>query len=395
MSILPPDLITEILLRLPVKSLIRFQCVSKPWQAQINGRAFIRIHLDFSIVGNIERHLIFMERGRQLPRNFSGVRFNDDDRFEEALVNIHQPLLDAGQYTYIVNYCNGLVCFHNYEGEIVIWNPLIRRYKKLPFEPVGFTDYDLSSSPSLAFGHDPVNDDYKVMRVHEFYRKIDAKSAIEVKVYSLRAHSWKSVEEEWPKEYSSADPSSMSLNGAFHWLVDPFSGSLHRQTLLAFDLATEKFKTYTIPVQSTDDCSLGLEVLKGCICVCVNVNLTLNDVWVMKEYEVVSSWTRLYTIVQGAVPWTFDYCKPLVYSKDGKKVLMEQDLEHLFWYDIEEKRGTRVEFGGMPDLFETAICVGSLVLLDDGDRVNNNPSDGPNLLIEAMEEEMINEEQAV
>ncbi|XP_059440072.1 F-box protein CPR1-like [Corylus avellana] len=394
MSILPPDLITEILLRLPVKSLVRFQCVSKPWQAQINGRVFINIHLDFSIAANRERHLIVMEHEGEMPPNFSGVRFNDDDRFEEALVNIHQPLLNAGHNTQIANYCNGLVCIHDYGRGIVIWNPLIRRYKTLPFEPVGFTDCT-SMLPNVAFGHDPVNDDYKVMRVVEFNTEIDAKSAIEVKVYSLRAHSWKTVEEEWPKEYSSANPysSSMSLNGAFHWLVDPISGSLHQETLLAFDLATEKFRKYTIPVQSNDDSSLCLEVLKGCICVCLNVGVTLNDVWVMKEYGVVSSWARLYTIVQGAVPWTFEYCKPLVYSKDGKKVLMEQDLEYLFWYDIEEKRGTSVELDGMPNSFETVICVGSLVLLD-GDSVYDNPADDLNLLMEAMEE-VINEEQAV
>jgi hypothetical protein len=50
---------------------------------------------------------------------------------------------------------------------------------------------------------------------------------------------------------------------------------------------------------------------------------------VMKEYRVVRSWTRFYTIVLDAVPWPFEYFKPLVYSKDGKKVLMEQYDESL------------------------------------------------------------------
>jgi hypothetical protein len=88
----------------------------------------------------------------------------------------------------------------------------------------------------------------------------------------------------------------------------------------------------------------------------------------MNEYGVESSWTLLYTIAQGTVPWAFEFCKPLVYSKNGKKVLMELDFTDLFWYDIEERRSWRVQFHDMPDSIETAICVGSLVLLD-GDSV--------------------------
>lgn len=47
---------------------------------------------------------------------------------------------------------------------------------------------------------------------------------------------------------------------------------------------------------------------------------------------------------------------------------MQQDFDNLFWYDIEEETGSKVEILGMPDMFLTAACVGSLVLLD-GDSV--------------------------
>ncbi|XP_059437385.1 F-box protein CPR1-like isoform X1 [Corylus avellana] len=412
MSSLPSELVNEILLRLPVEPLIRFQCVSKLWHALINHTDFIQRHLELSIAVNRERTLIFKECDVDPPLNCFWARFNDE-QIDRALTKIRQPLRNEKLYTQILDYCNGLVCLHDYERGIAIWNPLIRRYKKLPFEPIenptGFTDCR-SGSPDLAFGYDPVNDDYKVMRVVQFYRKIEKIEAtnafaFELKVYSLRAHSWKRVEEEWPKELSPRS-SSASLNGAFHWLVGPPTPARSSETLLAFDLATEKFREYTIPVQSDDDSVLGLEVLKGCLCICVNVFVTRNDVWVMKEYGVISSWARLYTIEQGAVPWTFEYCKPLAYSKDGKKVLMEQDFAYLFWYDIEEKRGTRVRFRPMLKSFQTATCVGSLVLLD-GDilidprqkkrnkrKRKSNPAEGLNLLVEAMEE-VVNEEQAV
>lgn len=373
MSKLPTELIDDILSLLPTKPLVRFQCVSKRWYALINGAKFIKKHLARSIHISQERILVVKERDFDRPQSYFSVPFPEDDRFGSA-VKIHQPLPDPEGCTKIVGYCNGLVCIQDLEEEIVIWNPLIRKYKKLPFEPIqkpsGFNEYCL---PQFAFGHDPINDDYMVFRVVEFYKTNEVPSAFEVKAYSLRAHSWRRVEDEWPyeKSYICSNPealSSASLNGILHWLVTPVTDGVHlSQTLVGFDLATEKFRVYTLPVQS--DCNamtrMALEVWGGRIllCVCKDVSMGFNEVWVMKEYGVASSWTRLYTIVHGEVPWNFNHCKPLVISKDGNKVLMEHDSKHLFWYDIRKKSSRRVKIQGMPGLFQTVTCVGSLVLL--------------------------------
>jgi F-box interacting protein len=215
---------------------------------------------------------------------------------------------------------------------------------------------------AMAFGYDLINDDYKVIRVVQFYRNFDEIRAFEVKVYSLSTHSWTRVEEEWPKE-SHPYSSSASLNGAFHWLVTLSGLPITSSALLAFDLATKKFREYTILVQLDEDSVVGFVVLRGCICICTNVYVTLKDVWVIKEYGLDNTWTRLYTIMLDAVSWPLEYCKPLVCSKDGNKVLMEQYDECLFCYDIEERRSMRVLLLRMSDSFATTICVGSLVLL--------------------------------
>lgn len=42
---------------------------------------------------------------------------------------------------------------------------------------------------------------------------------------------------------------------------------------------------------------------------------------------------------------------------------------NLVWYDIKKKRGKGIEIQNLPSDFSTAVCIGSLLLLDDGDNV--------------------------
>jgi F-box interacting protein len=120
------------------------------------------------------------------------VCFDDDSEIDEA-VEIPQPLHGLIE---IMNNCNGLVCIRKEGEEIVIWNPFIKKYKKLPIEPIQIpSDFIRHAHPNLALGYDPINDDYKVVRVVKFYKNWRI-STFEVKVYSLRVHYWRRVEDE-------------------------------------------------------------------------------------------------------------------------------------------------------------------------------------------------------
>ena len=60
---------------------------------------------------------------------------------------------------------------------------------------------------------------------------------IEIKVYSLKSQRWKKVEEQWPNKEIR------------HW-----------ESLLAFDLGSEKFKLYMTPVSPDFDHVLELKI---------------------------------------------------------------------------------------------------------------------------------------
>ena len=109
--------------------------------------------------------------------------------------------------------------------------------------------------PQFAFCHDHQNNDYKVLRLALFHYN---DLPIEIKVYSLKSQRWKKVEEQWPnKEICHWE--STSLNGVVHWLVADF-GVLDKESLVAFDLASEKFKLYTMSVSSDFDYVMELKI---------------------------------------------------------------------------------------------------------------------------------------
>jgi len=363
---LPLELIIEILSLLPVKSLVRFLYVSKSWFALIiNDSYFIKLHLNRSR----ERTLILVA---DKPRYFHLVNFSIDDRFGEAM-KIKQPLHHL-KSTEIVDSCNGLVCIRNYDDDVdgfVIWNPLIRKYKKLPSLPR--EKAEKLSSDYLAFGYDWVNDDYTVLRFLNFHQQArlecvrDGRRVYSLDIYSLREHSWRIVEEEWPIEepYSLSGPAIFS-NGAFHWVATHRTTDLKKEHV-AFDLSTEKFRVHAFPVNSFIRGRVDLVDLGGWLCA---VFLDICEVWMMKEYGVSSSWTLLYW-VQPA----FSNLPPLVFSHEGKEVLTAELVDdkcvELYWYDIKNKTRRIVEIQNMPNgLFLPYTCVGSTVLLLDANSDN-------------------------
>ena len=386
--ILPQDLITEILSLLFVKPLLRFQCVSEAWFVVINDPYFIKMHLNRSVETNRERALIADANNGIQPQTYYSVNFSEKQRFSHP-EGIYRPFnYPTTTLIKIVGHCNGLVCLHScpsccsieernkYPNEIVIWNPLIRRYKKLPFKPIenNPVDYELKM---LAFGYDQINDDYKVVMILMKPLLVSTVAEVGHHVYSLRGNSWRKVEDKWPdKDIYLHSHCSASLNGALHWVAGP-SGlassldgrSRFKSSIIAFDLSTEKFRVHALPIETETKpfCQYckHLVVLGGCLCVWEANCEQFFEVWVMKEYGVAASnWRRVYRLPQGP-QHNPSYSKPLALSNNGEEVLMHEFSGKLFWYNIKKKRRRVVKILERIERCELDIVlVGSLLLLD-------------------------------
>ncbi|KAG5581767.1 hypothetical protein H5410_052394, partial [Solanum commersonii] len=236
-SILPPELITEILSRLPVKSLLKFRSVLKFWLALISSPEFINTHL--SIYNKDQRH----------HRLMLGPVIE--------LSDLNYPMKDKCKEGFSVGSINGLICVvHGLRLPIhlFLWNPSIRKYKKLPNSRHKFR-YD---DHIYGFGYDVVD----IFVFMEFRLILTSKYI-----------------------------------GKLHWITSAIYDNVRkRRGITSFSLADENWGKVEKPCYGGRSSFSELGGLGSDLSGFSHFQTIGVDVWVMKEYGLTVSWTKLCTI---------------------------------------------------------------------------------------------------
>ncbi|XP_060181742.1 F-box/kelch-repeat protein At3g23880-like [Lycium barbarum] len=315
--ILPPELITEILSRLPVKSLLRFRCVSKSWLSLICSNEFINIHLSLSSNNKEYTHhrlmLSFVQPEYNLKDCSLGSLLNGGDT--EAF-DLDYPMKNPHKSVWIVGSVNGLICVAIEENDLFLWNPSIRKFKKLP-----------DSRPKLrcgyyfmyGFGYDEVRDDYKVVGIFCIFGSGGAYE-VEVKIYGLKSDSWRNVD-----DFQGGlllNDSGKFVNGKLHWATTARLGEYNCWDIISVDLTDEKWGKVEQPCYEEGNFDFVMGVLENDLSVLCNYQKTRADVWVMKEYGVKDSWTKMYTIRCPNDPGKYMFSPPLCVSNKGEILLV-------------------------------------------------------------------------
>ncbi|KAK4269901.1 hypothetical protein QN277_022998 [Acacia crassicarpa] len=318
---LPSEIVEEILLRLPVKSVVKFTSVCKAWNSLIKNQTFIHDHLNHAI-DQASNDSIFLNlclskdigRGHYQKEDFYSlysVNQQTDHHFSVErfpLSHLFQP----DRHTLFAGICNGLVCYADYSllhsATILIWNPLLRKYVVLP-KPImtckkrdrqHYAKYDLC----FGLGFDSKNNDYKVVRLMNL---LSQQETPHVEVYSLVSHSWKRITVRVPQflfrylNYDWLPP--VFVNGAIHWIVGRGDDFGYR-FILSFDVTEETFQELMLPQKLNHrQCRVSrLLVVEGGHSLAVVVHSTIicrgrwrwvTDIWVMKEYGINESWTHV------------------------------------------------------------------------------------------------------
>ncbi|XP_050376043.1 F-box protein CPR1-like [Argentina anserina] len=336
---LPHDIIeNNILTRLPVKSLIRFTSVSQRWRSLIlYCPKFAASQFEFSSKQKSIAHRVLVS-----CNGYDDLQSLDLGSSSSPTLRL--PFKQQQVHCNLIGSSNGLV-FVALGNKYYVWNPSTRFFKTLP-------DIDYCSGRRVFFGagYSSASGTYKLLICRE---DDDEEIYTEVAhILSLGAPKWRLVNLDVLNEMLTG-PVFMGtlLNGALHWLC-----GYSKYDLVAFDLAKEEFRIMQL-LNLDDDGSRfyrgKLGVLGGCLCVssyteynyaCVSV-----DFWVMKDYDVRESWTKLFNLDMSnlplqplldntfRLPWTWYTMEcgtvGVKWSGEGRNVLMKID------HDEKEKHG--------------------------------------------------------
>jgi F-box interacting protein len=323
---LPLELVEEeILCRLPVKTLLRLRCICKSWKYLISDDPkFAKKHLRMSKILKHHHHLIV---------NDIGDRFLWDLPLSSVFSKVSKPTvlnipISNSRHILEICSCDGILCFtYGEEGVVgvrgtttaVLCNPYLRKYSTLP--PLkNHREREVQSS-LFSFGYDPFNDVYMVIAISCFKDKNN-----EVDVYTLGTNYWRSIQD-FPCSSRCMYQPGVFVGGTVNWLAYEVSNTSCCRFIVSLDLEKESYQKIHQPDLDKDHWTLGM--FRDCLCIFATNGMFL-DIWIMKEYGIKESWTKLYN-----VPYKREqYIYPkTVYISDPKTVYISDDDQVLFSFN--------------------------------------------------------------
>ncbi|XP_065870125.1 F-box protein At3g07870-like isoform X2 [Euphorbia lathyris] len=250
---------------------------------------------------------------RNLPLDLTD---SDDDNEEITL--------KAKDHRYkVVNSCNGFLCLSEPldNKPVVVCNPVTGEFIHLP-RVIDGKNVDID----CGFGFNPKTNQYKVVMIFEH----DTICRM-AQVHILGTGSWKIINSAPDPGYKLAFPTY--LNGAVHWF-----GLLGKKMslIVSFDCEEERFLPFSSPPLMREDSrvNVGMGVLGGCLCVCDSSNQSLVCVWVMKDYGVEKSWTKVFEIDMFCCDiFLYGLYQPIKYMNNGALLMFNYPRNALIYYD--------------------------------------------------------------
>ncbi|CAN1289233.1 F-box/kelch-repeat protein At3g06240 [Linum perenne] len=313
---IPRDVLTEILLRLPVKSLLRFRSVSHSWNSLISSPAFVSLYS-----GEHHSHRrLFINLGNYIQEDqrctHEIVIFHpDESSFRTNQHRVPWPFSYWGGY-HLVGSCNGLLCIY-FRGNraLCLWNPAIRKHLTVEPPPMGLIK-DNPRNRFTAFMYGFAANEYKIATIEGSYLRqrfiTYHGGGSNMYVYELSKNSWrkKKTDPNWAMVATNGS-GQVSYKGGVHW-IGRDARELEENWLwkvIRFDVESESYREMGVPeglsrngdmkfslLTVTERMRLGLVQLEernrigGC---CFWV------VWEMEDYGEVSSWKKKYSVFMG------------------------------------------------------------------------------------------------
>lgn len=346
---LPDEIVREVLIWLPVKSLARFKSVCKAWLSIISESCFIREHLQCSKLKRYWNPSSFLITPHipLKPGDSIFAAFSTDIRFYQwslqedtraAATLLYRRHFPAGEFEPVLPmaHCDGLVLLPT-KTKAYVFNPATRDVLALPESNRNMRQRDIC--PPIGLGFDASTGKYKVAR--SFYRSREYNpmgiAAMGFEVFTINGEEscWREtlVDPPYPVLYSKI---VTHCKGCLFYYIDKKNQQNPPQALLRFSLQDETFGvtpllTDTYP--QVEDDEVTITELGGQLCATFFCN-TLQQVCIYMSGDVMDPDWNCWHIIN------FMNCYPIASLGSGRILLRRGSLvfcTNLKSYSIEDK----------------------------------------------------------
>lgn len=347
--VLPHEMISEILCRLPTESILACRVVCKTWNEITQDPGFINI----------------LRKSHYQPTRLilKPLPANDFDSTPNDLVLVDMenhitrriPLERKFRELQVMCSCNGFLCMAPQKklDPVVIYNPVTRDRLILP--PSNSKSVVLRQEVGLGF--DPSTNKYKVVRA---YSGLSCRRKVRrFEIISLGESSWRELTA--PQRIGTLDVwGVIFLSGALYWTMRKGTSTI----IVQFDLSVENFRFVSFPRGfSSRHVSLGLIDIRGI------VNLVQGDSGAVKFWRIRhgKGEDELSFLLQNYydthVKWGGGFSCAFVRQMDKESYLVQvgynnsqnERREHLSQYFPDQIQFLDLKLQGLPDNFRT-LC---------------------------------------
>ncbi|MCL7031031.1 hypothetical protein MKW94_022744 [Papaver nudicaule] len=232
----------QILSNLPVKTLMKFKCVSKSWESLTHDPSFIKLHQSKS-------HLQLLAMTYSL-NSISVYTPSEEFKGGKPILIVKIPWSQVSIFKLI----NGLFCFVDVVYNMSrFYNLGTRQTTPWIYTPVPTVTGLLSSKlSSYGFGFDRLTGKYKLLCMWDIskggagYGKVFGKVDHVCQVLTMGEDEWRTIKEVPPMRPVGGN---VYANGSIYMRNrdDNFFKYPESEVIIAFDLGTEKFRVIPIP----------------------------------------------------------------------------------------------------------------------------------------------------
>ncbi|GMN28676.1 hypothetical protein TIFTF001_002133 [Ficus carica] len=330
-------LASNILMKLPLKSLVSCKRPEDEFSEELRYWGLLELSSTRLKIPLSSTHVNVL----------NNVSQGHDDHPQGKNILVNRFMKPEDQQYRILNSLNGLLCLAAGRSNepVAVCNPVVGEFTALPVRPR--IDHQRIKFETCGLGFSQKHNQYKVIRTFDLRLAKDPDSCD-----FTNQGTWGEV---------------LTLGTGSSW-KSVGSAPITRESIAYFDLDNDKFGFHSLPPPRYSQRTplLTVSILEDCLCLCDFTKYAYIDVWIMKEYGVSKSWTKLISIHNFLQGYHFGYYQPLSYSIEHGTLLLFHSSNALIYYEPEFLYTRTFEVRG-PHRFEfkAIVHIPSLISLKD------------------------------